>query len=71
MQPNLTLDDMILRYSENPVTDDETFNEPVAADRGQRQRMLSNLLLIAGNLFEKHPASNLSFYKHRYEYNKI
>ena len=68
MQPNLTLDDMILRYSGNPLTDDETFNNPVASDRSQKQKMLSKLLLIAENLFEKYPESNLSFYKHRYEY---
>jgi len=64
----LTLDDMILRYSENPFTDDETVYEPVASDRSQKQRMLSKLLLIAGNFFEKYPESSLSFYKHRYEY---
>jgi hypothetical protein len=68
MQPNLTLDDMILRYSENPFVDEKTVNDPGVTDRGQKQKMLSKLLLIAGNLFEKYPESNLSFYKRRYEF---
>jgi hypothetical protein len=67
MQNNLTLDDMILQYSEYRVVDDETLNEPIRNDRNHRLQMLSKLLLIAGNLFEKYPESNLNFYKHRYE----
>jgi len=59
---------MILRYSEHPVVDDETLHEPVRNDRNQRQMMLSKLLLIAGNLFEKYPESNINFYKRRYEF---
>jgi len=67
MQPNLTLDDMILQCSENPFVNDEVYNDPVIANRSQKQQMLSKLLLIACNLFEKYPASNMSFYKRRYE----
>ena len=69
MQPNLTLDDMILRYSENPFTEEEALNHTGGSvDRKQKQRVLSKLLLIAGNLFEKYPESNLNFYKRRYEF---
>ena len=68
MQTNLTLDDMILQYSENPFAEEKTINEPGVADRSQKQRILSKLLLISGNLFEKFPESNLSFYKRRYEF---
>ena len=70
MQTNLTLDDMILQYSENPFAEEKTITEPGVADRDQKQRILSKLLLIAGNLFEKYPESNLSFYKRRYEFNQ-
>ena len=69
MKPNLTLDDMILQYSESPFSDEKTPNNAGGPDRNQRQRMLSKLLLIAGNLFEKYPESNSGFYKRRYEFN--
>ena len=69
MQPNLTLDDMILQYSESPFTEDEVFSHSATSDdRKQKQKVLSKLLLIAGNLFEKYPESNLNFYKCRYEF---
>lgn len=68
MQTNLTLDDMILQYSENPFIDEKTYTDPGTANKIQKQRMLSKLLLIASNLFEKYPESNLSFYKRRYEF---
>ena len=67
MQPNLTLDEMILQYSENPFAGGEDLTHKAEIDKTQKQRVLSKLLLIAGNLFEKYPASNLNFYKHRYE----
>lgn len=68
MQTNLTLDDMILQYSENPFVDEKTFNGTGLVDITQKKKILSKFLLIAGNLFEKYPESNLSFYKRRYEY---
>ncbi len=68
MQTNLTLDDLILQYSENPFAEKETFNESRVTDGNQKKKILSKFLLIAGNLFEKYPESNLNFYKHRYEY---
>ena len=69
MTANSTLDDMILKYSESPFSDEKI---PVGAgvhDRTQKQRILSKLLLIAGNLFEKYPESTPGFYKRRYEFN--
>ena len=68
MQTNLTLDDMILQYSESPFVNDESFNDPSPKDRSQKQKVLSKLLLIASNLFEKYPESNINFYKRRYEF---
>ncbi len=68
MQPDLTLDDMILHYSENPFVEEKTFNEPGLKDIVQKKKILSEFLLIAGNLFEKYPATTLNSYKRRYEY---
>ena len=67
MNTNLTLDEMILQYSENPFIDDEMFAHPHSPENGQKQKMLSRLLLIAGNLFSKAPIKELSNYKRRYE----
>lgn len=69
MTPNLTLDDMILQYSESPFADEKVSNNAGVRDRTQKQRILSKLLLIAGNLFEKYPESNQGCYKRRYEFN--
>lgn len=68
MQTNLTLDEMILQYSENPFIDDETLCDPVTSNRKQKKQILSKLLLIASNLFEKYPERGLNSYKHRYEF---
>jgi len=68
MQPNLTLDEMILQYSENPFAGEEDITHKAEIDRTQKKQVLSKLLLIAGDLFEKYPASNLNFYKRRYEF---
>ena len=59
---------MILQYSENPFAEEENFNHTGEIDRTQKQKVLSKLLLIAGNLFEKYPEPNLNFYKRRYEF---
>jgi hypothetical protein len=59
---------MILQYSENPFAGEEDVTHNEIIDRTQKQRVLSKLLLIAGNFFEKYPASNLNFYKRRYEF---
>ena len=68
MHSNLTLDEMILHYSKNPFVEEKACNEAGPANVDQDKRILSKFLLIAGNLFEKYPASNLSSYKRRYEY---
>lgn len=69
MTPNLTLDDMILQYSESPFSDEKVPNNAGLPDRSQKQKVLSTLLVIAGNLFEKYPESNPGSYKRRYEFN--
>lgn len=69
MTPNSTLDEMILQYSESPFMDEKMVGKAGMPDRTQKQRILSNLLLIAGNLFEKYPESNPGSYKRRYEFN--
>jgi hypothetical protein len=65
MSTNLTLDDMILQYSENPFIDEKMFDFPPG--KQQKQKMLSRLLCIAGNLFSKAPVKELDSYKRRYE----
>ena len=67
MNTNLTLDEMILQYSENPFIDDEMFARPAISANQQNQKILSRLLIIAGNLFSKAPIKELSNYKRRYE----
>jgi hypothetical protein len=69
MTTNSTLDDMILQYSESPFSDEKPLTNQGMPDRNQKQRILSKLLLIAGNLFEKYPESNPGSYKRRYEFN--
>jgi hypothetical protein len=67
MTTNLTLDEMILQYSENPFIDDEMFARPAVQDNNQKQRILGRLLMIAGNLFSKSQIKELGSYKRRYE----
>ena len=67
MTTNLTLDELILQYSENPFIDDKLFACPATEDNQQKQKVLSRLLIIAGNLFSKAPIKELSSYKRRYE----
>ena len=38
MNTNLTLDEMILQYSENPFIDDEMFTRPAISDSQQKQK---------------------------------
>jgi hypothetical protein len=61
----LTLDEMILQYSENPFIDEKMFDLP--SDTQQKQKILSRLLNIASNLFSKAPVKELNSYKRRYE----
>ncbi len=68
MNENLTLDDMILQYSENPFIDEKMFAVPAVSDSKQKQRVLSRLLLIASNFFNKASEIELGTYKRRYEY---
>ena len=65
MTTNFTLDEMILQYSENPFIDEKMFD--LAPGKEQKQKMLSRLLCIAGNLFSKVPIKELGSYKKRYE----
>lgn len=67
MNTNLTLDEMILQYSENPFIDDEMFARPAISDNQQKQKILSRLLIIANNLFSKERIKELGSYKRRYE----
>ena len=65
MNTNLTLDEMILQYSENPFIDEKMFDLP--SDTQQKQKALTRLLNIASNLFNKAPIKELGSYKRRYE----
>ena len=65
MNTNLTLDEMILQYSENPFIDEKMFDLP--SDIQQKQKVLTRLLNIASNLFSRTPVKELSSYKRRYE----
>ncbi len=67
MTANLTLDEMILQYSENPFIDEKMFDLPAFSDSHQKHKILSRLLLIASNLFNKEPETVLNSYKRRYE----
>lgn len=66
MITNLTLDEMILQYSENPFIDEKMFAVPAASNNQQKRKILTRLFLIASNLFNK-PSRELSSYKRRYE----
>lgn len=67
MKANLTLDEMILQYSENPFIEEKMFDLPAVSDHEEKQKVLSRLLLIASNFFAKVPVKELSSYKRRYE----
>jgi hypothetical protein len=67
MISNLTLDELILQYSENPFIDEKMFNVPSFSDSRERHKILTRLMLIASNLFNKEPDPVLSSYKRRYE----
>ena len=67
MITNLTLDEMILQYSENPFIDEKMSNLPAFSNCQQRHKILSRLLLIASNIFNKEPETVLNSYKRRYE----
>lgn len=66
MITNLSLDEMILQYGENPFIDDKKFVIP-DTDSGQKHKILTRLLLIASNLFNKEPETVLNSYKRRCE----
>ena len=67
MNENLTLDDMILQYSENPFIEEKMFN-PAVSNNQQKQKVLNRLLLIASSFFNKASEIELGSYKRRYEY---
>ena len=68
MPTNLNLDEMILQYSENPFIEDKMIDLPAVADSRQKQQVLSRLLFIASNFFNRASEIELSSYKRRYEY---
>ncbi len=68
MNTNLTLDDLILQYSENPFIDKNLFSFPTGSDKKEKQGILNRLLLIATNLFSSKEEANVETYKRRYEY---
>ncbi len=68
MSTNLTLDEMILQYSENPFIDERTFTAPAFTNNEQKRKVLSRLLLIASNIFSKSPLPELNSYKRRYQF---
>ena len=67
MITNLTLDEMILQYSENPFIDEKMTDLPAFSDTKQKHKILTRLMLIASNLFNKEPEMVLNSYKRRYE----
>ena len=68
MNANLTLDDLILQYSENPFIEEKMFDLPAVSDCQQKQKVLSRLMLIASNFLNRASEIELSSYKRRYEY---
>ena len=67
MITNLSLDDMILQYSENPFIDEKMFKPLAFSDPKNKQNVLTRLLLIAGNLFSnKQSETQPDTYKRRY-----
>jgi hypothetical protein len=67
METNLTLDEMILQYSENPFTDEKMFKPLSFSNTKNKQSILNRLLLIAGNLLSKKQSQQEpEVYKHRY-----
>ena len=69
MATNLSLDDMILQYSENPFIDEKMFKPLAFSDPNGKRNILNRLLLIASNLISsKKSETEPGSYKRRYEY---
>lgn len=69
MDSDLSLDEMILQYSENPFVDEKIFNANAIADPKDKQTILNKLLVIAFNLISpKDQNEEPSSYKRRYTY---
>ena len=69
MNSDLSLDEMILQYSENPFVDEKMLNAQAITDANGKQGILNKLLLIAFNLISpKDPTEEPSSYKRRYSY---
>jgi hypothetical protein len=68
MATNLSLDEMILQYSENPFIDEKMFTAVIKTGAEQKRKILSRLLLVATRLFNKTHETELSSYKRRYEF---
>ena len=67
MTTNLSLDDMILQYSENPFIDEKMFKPFAFSDPKGKRNILSRLLLIASNLISvKKSETEPGSYKKRY-----
>jgi hypothetical protein len=69
MDNDLTLDEMILQYSENPFVDEKVFNVQAFSDHEHKQGILNKLLMLAFNLISpKDQEAEPSSYKRRYSY---
>jgi hypothetical protein len=55
MNTSFTLDEMILQYSECPFIDEKIVTLPALTDQQQKRKVLSRLLIIASNIFNKVP----------------
>ena len=72
MNSDLSLDEMILQYSENPFVDEKMFNAQAISNHEGKQGILNKLLLIAFNLISpKNPEDEPSTYKRRYSYQEL
>jgi hypothetical protein len=65
---NLSLDEMILQYSENPFIDRNIYIMPAVSDPKTKRGILNRLLLIASNLFSSKEPAKQETYKRRYCY---
>lgn len=70
MTNDLSLDEMILQYSENPFVDEKMFGaNAFFSDHKEKQGILNKLLVLAFNLISpKDPEAEPSSYKKRYSY---
>ena len=72
MTSDLSLDEMILQYSENPFVDEKMFNRPAYSNPKHKHGILNKLLLIAFNLISpKDSEEDPTTYKRGYSYQQL